>query len=261
MASEGALATAVALYGNGAELGNFKFFVDDLLATDLLKKFTKDRIIVKRTVFRDEIFQAILDQPDSSIKELHIFSHSIGAGLYPGYHDPAANASRNSAFNAAAASLVQIDYTSVLNAEIGAVLTDHLITAPFNKDQAKMKAKFASGARAKLWGCNAGVDNWVYSDPSGASVVTDPDATADYYYWRALNTQNVPKPSISQALADFWGISVYGAKSGAHIEVFHQKHWMTSAQYKAETKHWPGSAQILRLKPDKGSYVEYHTTE
>lgn len=262
MASEGVPEIAVVLYGNGAELGNFKFFADDLITTEgLSKKFAKSRIVVQRTVLRDELFKALLDQPDGSIKELHIFSHSIGAGLYPGYHDAAANASRNSAFAAAAGSSVNIQYMAVLNAEIGAVLTDHLVVAPFNKDRTAMQRKFAKGAVAKLWGCNAGVDNWVYSDPSGTLMITDPNADADFYYWRALNTQNVPKPSISQALADFWGISVYGAKSGAHIEVFYQKHWMTSSQYKAETKHWPGSAQVLRLQPDKGAYVEYQATE
>lgn len=261
MASETAKVKSVVLYGNGAELGNFKFFADDLVNTELSRKFGKDNIVIERTVFRDDLFQALLDQPDGSVQELHIFSHSIGAGLYPGYHDPTANAARNNVFNTAAASAVKIDYMSVLKAEIGAVLTDHLVVAPFNKDQAKMKAKFADGAIAKLWGCNAGVAHWVYSDPSGSAMISDPDASADYYYWRALNTQNVPKPSISQALADFWDISVYGAKSGAHIEVFYQKQWITSAQYKKETKHWPGSAQILRLKPDKGTYVEYHAAE
>jgi hypothetical protein len=144
----------------------------------------------------------------------------------------------------------------VLNAEIGAVLTDRLVMPPFNKDQARMKAKFADGATAKLWGCNAGVDHWVYSDPSGSTLLFR-ENEAGPYYWRALNTHNVPKPSIAQGLANFWGIPVYGAQSGAHVEVFHLQHWITTNQYKAEMKRWPGPAQILRLTPDRGAYVLY----
>jgi hypothetical protein len=241
---------ALLLCGNGADLGDFRVIADSLARNDISKRFKKENIAIKSTVTRDEVFKAILDQPDGSIKELHIFSHSIGGGLYVGYHHPIAETARSNMWASIQASGRNITYMEVLQTEIGGVLTDHLIVSPFNKDQARMKAKFTSDATGKFWGCNAGVSGWVYSDGDNSS-----------FYWRALNTQNTPKPSIAQAFADFWGIKVSGASSGAHIEVFLQKHWVTSNQYKAEKKHWPGSGEILKLTPDKGTYVEYAPTK
>jgi hypothetical protein len=254
---DASVANAVLLYGNGAELGDFRIFANDLVKTELSSRFSNANIVITQTIFRTDLFQALLGQPDASIKELHVFSHSIGGGLYTGYHETTTSQARTSALQAADAASRKITYMEVLSAEIGAVLTDHLVVPPFNSDQAKMQAKFAEGATAKLWGCNAGVENWVYTDPLGSTLVSGEDGNADYYYWRALNTSHIPKPSVAQGLADFWGIPVFGAKSGSHIEVFHQKHWITTTQYKAEQKHWPGPTQILRLTPDRGAYVKY----
>jgi hypothetical protein len=77
MAGEGALI----LYGNGGELGNFKFFADDL-ATDLAKKYKKENIksmyVNRGADFLNQI--ASHDVSKWQIKELYVFSHSIGGG-------------------------------------------------------------------------------------------------------------------------------------------------------------------------------------
>jgi hypothetical protein len=118
-----------------------------------------------------------------------------------------------------------------------------------------------AGPSAQLT-CNSGVSGWVYTDYDSTtrSFVSDQNASADFYYWRALNTRNVPKPSIAQALADYFGITVYGAGSGSHIEVQQQGQWITSNKYKQQTGRWPGAPQTLRLQPDRGTYNEFKPT-
>lgn len=250
---------AMLLYGNGADLGNFKFFADDA-ATELirLKKFDKSQITIKQTLDRASFVAAIQAVPPGSrIKELHIFSHSIGAGLYIGYHDPTARSNRETAMRSFMGS-VKISFDKVLDAETGGILTDHLVRDPMKSDQAALKAKFAPKATMKLWGCNSGVSGWTYSDTDTSSgrpvLVADQNGKADVYYWRALNTQNTPKPSIAQALADYFGISVSGAGSGSHIEVLHNGAWITSTKYKQETGRSAGEPETLRLNPDSGDY-------
>jgi len=255
---------AVILYGFGAELGDFRLFADDLLA-DLLrqKKFTRSHVMIKETVSRDAFFDTLGSIPSVfKIKELHVFSHSIGGGLYVGYHEPAADRVRRAAAAHADQKHTNITYDEVLNAEIGGILGDHLLRDPLLRDKNVMRAKFAAGAFAKLWGCNSGVSGWVYTDEDSTThtLVSDQNATADYYYWRALNTRNVPKPSIAQALADYFGITVYGAGSGSHIEVQRGNAWITSNQYKKETGRWPGAPQTLRLHPDRGTYNAFKPT-
>jgi hypothetical protein len=249
---------AVLLYGNGADLGNFRFFADDT-ATELirLKKFDKSTIVITQTMDRASFVAAIKAIPlGQRIKELHVYSHSIGAGLYVGYHEATAAAHRLAAMNLSSGSGTKITYDQVLNAETGGILTDHLIRDPMESDHAILKAKFAPGAMMKLWGCNSGVSGWLYSDRNTPtnSYVTAQDAPADVYYWRALNTQNVPKPSIAQAFADFFGVTVYGAGSGSHIEVQHGGNWITSTKYKEVTGRYAGEPETLRLHPDAGDY-------
>jgi hypothetical protein len=100
--------------------------------------------------------------------------------------------------------------------------------------------------------------DWKYSDPVDATHSTaDPAATALVYYWRALNEQNVPKPSIAQAFADYFGITVKGALSGANIEVKSDGKWISSKAYKDKVGHWPGPKQIVRLQPTKGNYNDF----
>jgi len=122
-----------------------------------------------------------------------------------------------------------------------------------------VRFKIAAGASMKIWGCNSGITGWVYTDDDSAThhSVSDQNASADFYYWRTLNTRNVPKPSIAQALADYFGIRVYGAGSGSHIEVQRRGEWITSDKFKAETGRWPGAPQTLRLHPDRGVYKKF----
>jgi hypothetical protein len=103
------------------------------------------------------------------------------------------------------------------------------------------------------------VSGWIYTDLNSSTnnYVSDQNAQADYYYWRALNTQNMPKPSIAQALADYFGVTVLGAGRGSHIEVRHQGKWITSTRYKKVTGHFPGEPQTLRLHPDSGDYNRF----
>jgi hypothetical protein len=249
---------ALLLYGNGADLGNFRFFADDT-AAELVrtKKFEKSSIVIKQTLDRAAFFVALRSLPiGQTIKELHVFSHSIGAGLYVGYHESTASANRQAAVALFSGRAIKISYDMVLGAETGGILTDHLLQDPLKSERANFKAKFATGASVKLWGCNSGKAGWVYTDLVSAtnSYVSDQNAPADYYYWRALNTMNTPKPSIAQALADYFGVTVYGAGSGSHIEVQYQGKWVTSSQYKKATGRFAGEPETLRLNPDSGDY-------
>jgi hypothetical protein len=152
---------------------------------------------------------------------------------------------RQSVVTAADGTYRPATYDRVVVAEVGAVLTDHFLAAPFSSSRSAASAAFSAGASIRLWGCNSGIANWVYSDDSEA------------YYWRALNERNTPKPAIAQAFADFFNIPCFGAQSGASIQVLHKGVWISSAAYKKSVGRWPGEPQILRLHPDRGAYVEY----
>lgn len=117
----------------------------------------------------------------------------------------------------------------------------------------KLRENFEPTAFLKVWGCNSGIRNWVYSD----NGVTDPSETRVPYYWRALNERNVPKRAVAQALAWYFKRTVYGASSGAHIEVLHHGHWVSSARYKAGAGQWPSGSLVHRLHPDRGEYHAY----
>ncbi len=195
----------------------------------------------------------------SKIKELHVFSHSIGGGLYVGYGDAVAQADRNAAIASMAGTTRKISYARVLAAETGGILTDHLVEEPLKSERTLYKNKFAGGAITKLWGCNSGVSGWTYTDRSatGVGYVYEEAAAGKEYYWCALNTKNTPKPSVAQALSDYFGVSVLGAGSGSHIEVLHKGAWITSTQYKAKTGKFAGEPQTLRLNPDHGVYNDF----
>jgi hypothetical protein len=252
---------ALLLYGFGGELGNFKFFADDAAAQLVrAKKFDRSAVIVKETPDRASLVLAIDGLPiGQRIKELHIFSHSIGAGLYVGYQEPTASANRTAAMNRFLRSPQRIGYEDVLDAETGGLLTDHLIRDPLAGKQTLLKSKFAAGSTVKLWGCNSGVSGWIYTDydTPTRNYVSDQNARADYYYWRALNTRNVPKPSIAQAIANYLGVPVYGAGRGSHIEVRHGGKWITSTKYQKVTGRLAGEPQTLRLHPDAGDYNRF----
>ncbi|MBK9081944.1 MAG: ankyrin repeat domain-containing protein [Rhizobiales bacterium] len=258
---------ALILYGNGAELGNFKFFADDL-STGLIgrKAFARTEITIKETLDRASVVDAIDKTPAGSlIKELHVFSHSIGGGLYVGYHEATAGMNRQAAAAAHPARSAKektgvITYEQALAAETGGVLSDHLMRPPLTTMRDRLRKKFATGATIKLWGCNSGVSGWVYSDavdPEGRRYTADQNETATIYYWRALNTQNMPKPAIAQAIADYFNVPTYGAGSGSHIEVLHEGKWLTSTDYKKKTGRYAGEPQTLRLHPDAGDYNKF----
>jgi hypothetical protein len=256
---------ALLLYGNGAGLGNFRFFVDDL-ATQLTGEtnFDVSSIVKKETRDRASFFAALSAvPPNQKIKQLHVFSHSIGGGLYVGYHDATAAANRQAAVSAfptpfPGGTAPRIGYDQVLDAETGGILTDHLIREPLASARAALKAKFSADSLIKLWGCNSGVSGWVYSDTDGnGALVYEQNAPATFYYWRALNTRNVPKPCIAQALSDYFGVAVYGAGSGSHVEVKYRGGWITSDAYKAATHRYAGEPETLRLQPDRGNYNKF----
>jgi len=146
-------------------------------------------------------------------------------------------------------------YQEVVDAEVGAILSDDFIRNPYSRMQSAVRAHLAPDAFIKLWGCNSGVTHWVYSDGDN---VTNPSDTSVPYYWRALNERNVPKPAVAQAFADYFGRVCYGARSGSHIEVFSHGHWESTTRYRADTGHWPSGAMIHRLQPDRGNYQAYH---
>jgi hypothetical protein len=246
VADEGALI----IYGNGAELGNFKFFVDDLATTELNKKYGKNVRSVYVNRGRGLLNELINhDTKKWMIKELHIFSHSIGAGMFLGYHDDTINRLRQATYTKPDGTIKRARYEDVVAAEIGSVLTDHLVIPPFSTSKMSARAAFSTkDALIKIWGCNSGVINWVYWDGD------DPSAP---YYWAALNEKNVPKPALAQAFADYFNQTTYGATSGASIQVFHKGMWKGADVYKKETGKWAGEPQILRLHPDKGNYAKY----
>jgi hypothetical protein len=182
------------------------------------------------------------------IKELHIFSHSIGAGMFLGYHDDSINDLRLPIYQNKDGSPRRARYEEVVATEVGSVLSDHLLIAPFVGSKSMVRNAFAKEAFIKIWGCNSGVANWVYWDGD------EPDAP---YYWRALNEKNTPKPALAQAFANYFGRTTYGATSGAHIEVFHKGMWKTAVAYKKQTGRFAGEPQVLRLHPDKGNYIKF----
>ncbi len=247
---------AVIIFGRGADLGDLSVFAQTL-ANDL-KPTYKSNIIIKNIENREDFFKFLKEKKPFKVKELHIFSHSIGAGLYIGYKSTEASNSRNTAFNAATAAGRKISYGEVVKAETGAILTDILSDPDIVKDRDTLRAMFAPNALMKFWGCNAGVKGWVYSDErSDGSPVTDQADTTASYYWRALNLQKVPKPSISQAFADFFNVTVFGAMSGSDVRVLTGGKWITSEAYKKANGHWPSGRLPQRLQPDRGTYNEF----
>lgn len=238
-------AGAVIIYGRGGTLGSFTPFAESL-SKRLVPTYTEAGVVVKNIERRDD-FIDFVHKPGTgfSIKELHIFSHSIGGGLFPGYQDPAIGALREAAYEKAQKAGRDVTYDEVIAAEVGAVFTDNFVEGRLPGIKAAVRANLASGATLKIWGCNSGIAGWVYTDDGGP------------YYWQALNTRNVPKPSIAQAFADYFNVPVQGATSGSHIEVQHKGKWITSDAYKKQMKKWPSGALPHRLHPDRGNFQEF----
>lgn len=249
MASDSEPSGVAIVYGRGGGLGSFVPFVNTLKQR-LAGRF-RDRITVQNIERRDAFFD-FLRSPGVSypLEEFHVFSHSIGAGLFIGYGDPQLNAQRLAAFVRADDAGRRITYGEVIAAEAGAVFTDNLVEGPAVLLRDTIRRNFAPTATAKFWGCNAGVAGWEYSDESV-------DGQPAPYYWRALNTKNVPKPSIAQAFADYLNIVVFGAGSGSDVRVEDHGHWITSEQYRRAHHRWPSGRLPQRLQPTRGDYIAF----
>lgn len=248
MADEG----AVVIYGRGADLGNFKFFADDLVTTELAA-FDKKLTVLKNIERRDAFFDYLRKPPfDFKIKELHIYSHAWGAGLSLGYKDPILTPMINALVDKKRGG--RANYMSFLNTNQGTVFTDDFIRAPYKDYKAEIRKSFAPNAKIKIWGCNSGVTDWLYSDPdSRGEPVYDIDAPATMYFWRALNEFNSPKPAVAQAFADFFQVDTYGARSGSSIQIRQKGKWISSSKVGRPV----GERDLLRLNPDEGEYYKY----
>lgn len=246
------------LHGRGGDLGNFKAFSDSHRKS--LERSDKDAVIVQESTERARRLREVLETwpIDRKIKELHIWSHSIGAGLFLGYQDPVLASERNSRVALAQAAGRNLTFDEVREGETGALFTDDLLASPYLATKSLVSPKFAKDALIKLWGCNAAVEGWIYGDslPDG-SATSDPADKRAVYYWRALNERNQPKPSIAQALADFFGVKVFGASSGSNIQVDVDGKWMATDAYKKKFTRYPPGTLPHRLHPTRGDYAPY----
>ena len=234
---------ALIIYGRGADLGNFKVFADHLKKK--LEKTYPSRVLVDNIEDKDLFFQYLEGLAvDYCIKEMHIFSHSFGAGLALNYHGSTGQQRRGNALQAAMSAGNTLTYEEVVNAEISLLTDDYLRTDILAK-QAIYRSKLDSDGFIKIWGCNAGVESWSYSDDGGS------------VYWSRLMLKNTPKPSIAQATANFFKLKTYGAQSGSHVEVKEGGVWITSKEYKQKHGSWPSGTLEHRLHPDHGTYKEY----
>jgi hypothetical protein len=251
-------AGAVLIYGRGGDLGDFKQFGDDLVTRSLRSKYDLG-IQAFRAERRDAFFDA-LNKAKAPIKELHIFSHSYGAGLVVGYQDRALIDARDSMrdFYRGQRTPQQV----VLNTEKGVLFAHDLFRAPYAGLRDGLRRKFAPGAFIKIWGCNSGVANHVYTDPVGRDeeqlVIEHLGYTAspDYsigaeFYWRALNDGRLP--SIAQAIASYFNVPVFGATSGSHIEMSARGRWLSASKISRSII----ARDDIRLHPDRGTYVEF----
>lgn len=250
--------TAVIIYGNGDHLGRFEVFAGSL-ANTLRPIYGHDRVLIQKILRRDEFFSYIAGPPTlaptDKIAEVHVFAHSIGGGLFIAYGDTTIDHRREYVAQRAKNAGRRVTYQEALDTETGAVLTDDFIRSPYRERREAVRRNLTEHATIKLWGCNAGVKGWVYSDGWG---VTDPADMETTYYWRALNEQHVPKPAVAQAVADYFGRTCWCAGSGSHVEVLNQGHWESTAHYRSSTGRWPSGAMIHRLHPDRGDYRAYH---
>lgn len=239
----------VIVYGRGDSLGDLKVFAEDL-RDELGTK--QGPVLLKKIEGKDEFFDYLANTAfPFAIKELHIMSHAFGAGLALGYGSPAAGQSRQSAFDRAQSQSRSVTATEVLDAEIGVIFTDDLTRSTFTVRRADIQSKFAASATIKIWGCNAAIENWVYSDDDYTG-----DGAADAY-WSVLNG-TIGKPSIAQAIANYFQRRTFAASSGAHVEVLVGGTWITSQQYRQRHGKWPNPARFPhRLAPDRGTYQIY----
>jgi len=197
---------AAIIYGNGHTLGKFEVFAGSLAKT-LRLTYGHGGVLIQKIVRRDEFFSYIAGPPTlgptDKIAEIHVFAHSIGGGLFIAYGDETIDHRRQYLIDQAAHARRRITYREVLDTESGAILTDDFVRSPYREKREAVRRNLTDHAAIKLWGCNAGVQGWVYTDG-------DPEDVRTAYYWRALNEQNVPKPAVAQAFADYFGRICWG---------------------------------------------------
>lgn len=242
---------ALIIYGDGGELGNFKIFADNLA-----KEVSSDELTpIVKYINRDAEFFNFIEtaSKDGELAQLHIFTHAIGAGVFLGYKDAAVSAQRNLTWQKARSAGRKVTYNEAVNTEVGAIQTDDFFLNPIKNKREQLRKRFSNNSFIKIWGCNSGLENWVYSDDG----VTDPNDASVPYYWRAFNQKNTPKKSIAQEIANYFNRPVYGALSGASIQVKHKNNWMSTKDFKKTVGHWPSGALPHRLVPDKGEYREH----
>ena len=128
---------ALVIYGHAADLGNFKFFADDLATTELKSYGTN--ISIKNIQGRDDFFQ-LLRKPSLIIQELHIYTHAIGAGIYLGYGVEQFGIERGKTINQYIGK--RTPYMEVLRTEQGGVLTDDLTRPPYSSYRDEIRKKF-----------------------------------------------------------------------------------------------------------------------
>jgi len=148
LAKDAAKPQVLMIYGRGADLGDFSVFANSL-KRELAPKYAGEIDI--QNVERKVDFFALLKKPKlpGRIRELHIFSHSIGAGLFLGYGDLTIQAARNRALRMATPPGRKLTFEEVLNTEVGAVLTDDLLTTTAQADKAAIRANLAVGRRRR----------------------------------------------------------------------------------------------------------------
>lgn len=253
---------ALVIHGRGAELGSLRWLAEDLVKTEL-KGIPSEQIKIRSITRRDDFFQALFEYAGTAtqLEQLHVYSHSIGSALFLGYKDRTIDRRGMCAERRGGIA----NYISVLNLEVGGVFTDDLLRNPYAGYRDSLRRIFTPGAIIKLWGCNAGVDGWRYSDAvdsTNTRYVADLDAPAACYYWRALNERNSPKPSIAQTFADFFNVKVLAATAGTHTQAFVGGKWVDATRKgKILVRGQLRVAQrsdTLRLAPDGGGdYREY----
>lgn len=256
MSAEGAMV----VYGRGGDLGSFRAFADDLASTEL-SAIDPKRISLHSAERRDAFFALLFgSRLGYKLKALHIYSHAFGSGLALGYSDPALYQDR-----LRVAMRGRSSYLTTLQTEAGMIFTDDLIRSPYTHYRERIRSLFAPGAIVKIWGCNAAVPNWIYSDTDRNGVrITDLRSTADApYYWRALHESNPVKPSIAQAFADYFQLDTYGATSGSSTQVRLGGKWVTATpkgliNIRGKLRYVQ-ERDVMRLNPGKGgAYAVHH---
>ncbi|PCK06699.1 MAG: hypothetical protein COA42_17130, partial [Alteromonadaceae bacterium] len=144
---------AMIIYGQGGELGNFEVFAKTL-HKDLIKKHTSAEV---KFVTRDNDFFSVLNSipVGKKLSELHIFSHSIGAGLFLGYKDPLISNQREFTYRKAQRDGRKVTYSEAVKTETGAIQTDDFYLSNITAIRDALRKKFTNTAFIKIWGCNS----------------------------------------------------------------------------------------------------------